>query len=279
MKTTATKTVLDKGGNPRVFTVRTDDGKDGDLLDAGQMRRFACDTLMQLYREGGNAPREYLQTTGGYPDFALEYRLRLRKSFTVARVASLEVVPEVDASGALRLYHKYGTFPKLAMVELDCIETGSSEVMHEGDHCTVRLRYVSLADDNTASPYEGPAKSQAELALLMEECWRKRDSSIIEPYIAADVCYESAWVFDMIVGKQEYLENLRDRFGYMGRHVKLEIEDNPDTGEKQFRTVSSPVNTMTLHTRDGYITAMKMCDRDVHASREYAQYGTKGDFI
>lgn len=271
--------LLDNNGEPWLIKHGCRKEQAGKPLSEKEMQRFAQDVINLIYIRMGTKIVPYYAPTPDYPHFAIESNRRLTKCFIIKYVEDIENVPQIDNEASKRLFERYGTFPRVVYVSMMCMETMDVTKPQAGGHYAVKVRYETMLDDLGQKTLT-ERKSHSELVEVLKEAWDKLDASILEPYISGTIHYESAWVFDMLTCKPEYMAYIRHKFASL-RHGTLQIEicENELTGEKAISIIQgSNHNLLVIRTADGYITEMKMCEYDPHFTKVAMQYGVRGDF-
>jgi len=187
--------LMDENGEPMIFHHRCKKEWEGRVMEIWQQEEFAADVLYSIYLRQGSHLHKYFVPSNDYPHFAIELNHKLTKNFTIKCVDDIEAPYSCDNSAAMRLFRMNGTYPRLILVSMMCLETMDAGKPICGGHFAFKIRFESMLDNCQQTPIT-EEKSNSELIEILAEAWKNLDYRIIEPYIGARMHYESAWVFD-----------------------------------------------------------------------------------
>lgn len=193
--------------------------------------------------------------------------------------------PSVDSTYMLEDYRLNGAIPRVAVAGAECLDDTCHDgkpALCGGEFC-FQFYPISLLPDQENAPLN-EVLAPMQPASKYAQAWNNLDASIVAPYLDKDFHYSSAWVFDELPCRTEYLEYFEGKLDAMrraGAAVRAEVGEVfwgdgrewpqgqgsgfhrvPDTqvavlirGEIDGEDITT---ALVLQTRGGRITAARM---------------------
>lgn len=236
----------------------------GEVLSYEELRDFAVQSLIEEYQECNIRLRVYDKKHPAEPDFsiisggtAINILLVYQRDFEVN-------ISSIDTSRLIKLYHETGVLPRLVIASSWCFaEKGKGQIPYAGEDFCFQYHPVSLLPDEENKPFELPLDHNS-LVKKYADMWMNLNASEIADYLDAHFHYQSAYVFDEMASRREYLAYITDKL------VTIKNSDSPvqvqllSDEDHQFVGVLLTQNgcqrLLTVTTKDGYITRVQLND-------------------
>ena len=184
----------------------------GKVMTPEQFHDFAVECLMEEYRKTGAEVQAFGKGCGA--DFSFSCIGGNKVNVLVLCKERLDNdIRGVDTEWLRAEYIRSGNWPRVTVTSAWCCE-GSGQngkpYICGGNFCFI-YHSVSVIEGEDNPPLEKNL-TDVELAVRFQEAWKELDADIIAPYLDKDFHYGSAWVFDEMPCRKEYLEYLKGKF-------------------------------------------------------------------
>ena len=149
---------------------------------------------------------------------------------------------------------------KIIIGNVWCLNTNGIGEICGGDYVIKFYSHSVIPDQQNISHKE--VLSQRTLTEIVASAWRRLDADMLEPYLISGFHYNSAWVFEDIASRYEYLFYLRKKFDTLRKNnvqLVIQLGKNSATGNFAVLLTQGNVHTiLTVNTHDGWITSIRM---------------------
>jgi len=220
--------IREQNGQMKIFYHPEGDIKLFEPISNNELRKFAIDILSYEYANNGvEIDMKSYNTDFSLPNITTKTNGYPKIDFIVVAKLTNENI-NIDweiFQSIISKSEKDGSIPRLAIASFWCYR-GMGEKAYRGGDFSVKFDFISLMDDNTTLNIENKL-THKELIWLFHKAWKELDHSIIEPYLQKQFHFSSAWIFDELPSRFEYMLYLRGKFETLKKHnivPKVNIE-------------------------------------------------------
>lgn len=203
---------LFKNSEPVFHTHECADSDKGRVMTSEEFRDFMVECLMEEYRETGATVTRLERKGENQADFSFTSMDKVINVAVRCNALRSDDIPDFDPSWMQEEYHKTGKIPRLAIVRAWCVAGDNYDgepAVCGGEFCLL-TRSISLIPGEMNKDMDKHL-SDIELADKFARAWKEFDASIIEPYLDKDFHYGSAWVFDELPSRYEYIDYFKGK--------------------------------------------------------------------
>lgn len=267
-----------KNGEPVFHHHECTDDRKGQVMTESELHEFTVECLMDEYKETG-AHVERLHREGAFqPDFLFD---SMGRTVNVAVMCGDRNYPDpsgFDGSIMAAEYEGTGRIPRLTLARYFCStpqKPDCEEAVCGGDFCFC-FYSLSLLPGEENKPLERHL-SDVDLAVKYMDAWKKKNAYLIEPYLDRDFHYGSAWVYDELPCRKEYITYFDGKLRSIARTggnlefslVRNRVKHDCGLMIRQGENVS----LLKIHSEDGRIVSARMQEMD----GAYAPFDPKDD--
>ena len=255
-----------RNGEPVVFTHQCKEEDRGRQMTREELREFLVRVLFECFKETGSnvelwdresskssytpIPDMMKHDTLGPNSFSAEYVV----------LCSEEEKNDCDIAAMEQHFLDTGVISKIIVGNVWCLDTNGIGEICGGDY-VIKFYSHSIIPNQPNTPHT-TVLSQKELAEKVATAWMNLNADILEPYLISSFHYNSAWVFEDIASRYEYMFYLRGKFVTLRRNnVRLGIQLGKNSATGNFAVILTQGNVhsiLTVDTYDGWITSIRM---------------------
>lgn len=259
---------LIKNSEPVVNKHHCTAARKGKEMTDEELHDFAVEVLMAEYAETNTMLFRYGKEMSGHADFCFSDALHNKVNVLVVYDDKLdESQPNVNSAWMLDEWRKTGAIPRVTIASAWCFGDKNYDgkpAVCGGDFC-FQFYPISLLPNQENAPLD-KVLSPDELAAKFALTWNRLDASIVAPYLDKDFHYSSAWVYDELPCRAEYLSYFQAKLNTMKKsgsvvHAKAArafLTDDVAVVLKQ----GNVSTILILQTKDGRITSARMGELD-----------------
>lgn len=240
----------------------------GKEMTHEELHDFAVEVLMDEYAQTNATAVRYGREMAGHADFWFAGSLHEKVNVLVVYDDDLsESHPNINSTWMIDEYRQTGAIPRVAVASAWCFGDKSNDgkpAICGGDFCFQFYPMSLMPDEENATLDQ--ILSPIELASKYAQAWNNLDASILAPYLDKDFHYGSAWVYDELPCRAEYLKYFQAKLNTIkrrgGRVVAKAAVDSLTDGVAVLLKQGDVSLILILQTEDGRITAARMMEYD-----------------
>ena len=126
------------------------------------------------------------------------------------------------------------------------------------------LAYEQKEEKEEIISFNDTPDNNLKVIRTFAESWKKKDASLIEPYITSDFIYSSQWVLEGIKGKGEYINYLSGKFDTIkNTHSNIKVAIVPNKNSIFLCQDNNQTCVLQIDVQHGMAHSAIMCFPDL----------------
>lgn len=208
--------VLDENGEPRLFKHKSTE-RDGERMTEADLKEFSKEIIYKLYYRSSSFIKDFSDYDNPlYPDFYIKSKLipaKIIKIYPEGMKSIFDISKRVNTELVKEFAEEFDAEPVLINICFMCMKEGAENEFICGETYAVKVFYKSLRDFSYIKGKDNSSLSVKELCKLYTEARNMNDLSIIAPFMNDEMHYRTAFTFDVMSSKYEYLNFMEIMLG------------------------------------------------------------------